>query len=84
MGVEDAHGIPKQDPDALTAMGSRNPAADPHRNLVYLPVLSSLTGSTSTICSANKDHNGKAGDDKQGCIAIYSAPLDNDDKPPGE
>ena len=82
MGVEDALGIPKQDPDAFTATNSRNPAADPDRNRVYLPVLSLLTGSQSTICSTNKDHNGNAGDDNQGCIAIYSAPLDGDDGAP--
>jgi hypothetical protein len=80
MGVEDAGGgttLPTTDPIATTATGSKNPAADPDRNLVYLPVLAN----DGTICSTNKDHNGNAGNDKQGCIAIYSAPLDSDDLP---
>jgi hypothetical protein len=76
MGVEDAgHGkaLPSPDPDAITQAGnSRNPAADPHKNLVYVPVVA--TTGTTGICQTH------GGLDAQGCIAIYTAPLDKDDK----
>jgi hypothetical protein len=83
MGVEDAGAgktLPSPDPNALTQTGnSKNPAADPDKNLVYLPVLAK-TG-TGGICSTIKDVNGSTGkDDTQGCIAIYTAPLDKDDR----
>ena len=78
MGVEDAgHGktLPSPNPNALTQTGnSRNPAADPNKNLVYLPVVAITPGLTPGICKANN------GDDTQGCIAIYTAPLGKDDK----
>jgi hypothetical protein len=65
MNVEDAgHGntVPSPDnPPAVTAPSSKNPAADPDRNLVYLPVL----GGAGTICSSNTDVNGKSGNDAQ-------------------
>jgi len=77
MGVEDAgHGktLPSPDPDATTQAGnSRNPAADPQKNLVYLPVVAAPAG-TGGICQTH------GGLDAQGCIAIFSAPLDKDDK----
>jgi hypothetical protein len=89
MGVEDAgHGktLPSPDPNAITQTGnSRNPAADPDRNLVYLLVVAPAPGAppiTGGICSTNKDHNGNFGNDTQGCIAIYTAPLDGDDGAP--
>jgi hypothetical protein len=81
MGVEDAgHGktLPNADPNASTSTGSKNPAADPDRNLVYLPVLAVPAGSGS-ICGSTKDVDGNLGNPQQGCIAIYTAPLDNDD-----
>jgi hypothetical protein len=66
-------------PPALTAPQSKNPAADPGSNFVYLPVLAK--SGTGGICSTIKDVNGHTGiDDTQGCIAIYSAPLDGDDR----
>jgi hypothetical protein len=85
MNVEDAgHGkaVPSPDnPPAATAPQSKNPAADPERNYVYLPVL----GGKGTICSTTPDVNGnKSGSDSQGCIAIYSAPLDGDDRGRGD
>jgi hypothetical protein len=80
MNVEDAFGKQPHDPNALTAMGSKNPAADPDRNFVYLPVLA-LKTPAGGICSTTPDVNGnKSGSDLQGCIAIYSAPLDGDDR----
>jgi hypothetical protein len=83
MNVWDAgHGqiLPNPDnPPALTAPQSKNPAADPDSNFVYLPVLAK--SGTGGICSTIKDVNGHTGiDDTQGCIAIYSAPLDGDDR----
>jgi hypothetical protein len=86
MGVEDAGGgkkLPSADPNASTQAGSRNPAADPRKNFVYLPVLAPAPGNPAIIggiCSTNKDVDGKNGDDAQGCIAIYTAPLDKDDR----
>jgi hypothetical protein len=76
MGVEDAgHGkLPHPDPDASIPTGSKNPAADPDRNLVYLPVLAVAAPGTS-ICGSYS---------QQGCIAIYSAPLDGDDRGGGD
>jgi hypothetical protein len=78
MNVEDAgHGNTppsRDDPPAGTAPGSKNPAADPETNYVYLPVLAGA----GTICSS------KSGNDSQGCIAIYSAPLDGDDRGGGD
>jgi hypothetical protein len=88
MGVEDARGgkkhtLPSADPNASTQAGSRNPAADPDKNFVYLPALAAARGNppvTNGICSTNKDVDGKNGDDAHGCIAIYTAPLDKDDR----
>jgi hypothetical protein len=90
MGVEDAgggkkHKAPSADPNASTQAGSRNPAADPDKNFVYLPVLAPAPGNPAIIggiCSTNKDVDGKHGDDAHGCIAIYTAPLDKDDRRP--
>jgi hypothetical protein len=79
MGVEDAFGKQPHDPNASTATGSKNPAADPDRNLVYLPVLAVPTG--TSICGSTQDVDGNLGNPQQGCIAIYStAPLDKDDR----
>jgi hypothetical protein len=87
MNVEDAgHGqtLPSPDnPPAATAPQSKNPAADPERNYVYLPVLAVPAGNGS-ICSTTKDVNGNksASRDSQGCSAIYSSGrLDGDDRP---
>jgi hypothetical protein len=84
MNVEDAgHRTtgPHPDKPADTAFASRNAAADPDRNLVYLPIVANHGTINNTICSTNKDHNGKKGNDEQGCIAIYTAKLDADDCP---
>jgi hypothetical protein len=86
MGVEDAgheKTLPNPDPNASTQTGSKNPAADPERNFVYLPVLA-LKTVAGGICNTTKDVNGKFGSDLQGCIAIYSAPLDRDDRGGGD
>jgi hypothetical protein len=86
MGVEDAGNkktLPSADRNASTQAGSRNPAADPDKNFVYLPVLAPAPGAppiTGGICSRNTDVDGKYGDDAHGCIAIYSAPLNKDDR----
>ena len=76
--------LPNPDnPPAVTAPASKNPAADPGSNFVYLPVLAK--SGTGGICSTIKDVNGHTGiDDTQGCIAIYSAPLDGDDRGGGD
>jgi hypothetical protein len=79
MNVEDAGPVPHPDKPADTAFGSRNAAADPDRNLVYLPIVANHGTINNTICSTNKDHNGNAGNDEQGCIAIYTARLGKDD-----
>jgi hypothetical protein len=76
MDVEDAgHGktLPHPDPRVDTATASKNPAADPDRNLVYLPVLAVLAPGGTSICSKF------GGNAQQGCIAIYTAKLDADD-----
>jgi hypothetical protein len=78
MAVEDAgngKSAPSPDSDVTTAVGNKNPAVDPLRNQVYLPILAN----TSTICSTHKDAYGNPGDDTKGCIAIYTGPLDKDD-----
>ena len=78
MNVEDAghrNTVPSPDnPPAATAPSSKNPAADPETNYVYLPVLAGM----GSICSKF------GGSDSQGCIAIYSAPLDGDDRGGGD
>jgi hypothetical protein len=78
MAVEDAGNgktAPNPDVPVKTAVGNKNPAVDPLRNQVYLPILAN----TSTICSTHKDAYGNPGDDTKGCIAIYTGPLDKDD-----
>jgi hypothetical protein len=84
LGVEDAGPPPSADPDAGTAAGSHSVAADPRRNQVYVPIRGNLGTSppstTGNICSKAKDVFGNAGSDNFGCIAIYTAPRDKDDR----
>jgi hypothetical protein len=84
LGVEDAGPPPSADPDAATATGSHSVAADPHRNQVYVPIRGNSATvpipGTSKICSSATDHFGHKGDDGAGCIAVYTAPRDKDDR----
>jgi len=83
LGVEDAGPPPSADPDAATAAGSHSVAADPIRNQVYVPIRGNrgvVPPVSSKICSSSTDHFGHKGNDDLGCIAIYTAPRDQDDR----
>jgi hypothetical protein len=83
LGVEDAGPPPSADPDAATAPGSHSVAADPVRNQVYVPIRGNrgvVPPVSSKICSSATDHFGHKGNDDLGCIAIYTAPRDEDDR----
>jgi hypothetical protein len=84
LGVEDAGPPPSADPDAASAAGSHSVAADPRRNQVYVPIRGNNgtvpPSTTGKICSKAKDVHGNAGSDALGCIAIYTAPRDKDDR----
>jgi hypothetical protein len=74
MGVVDAGDgekiAPSADPNATTPLTAKNPAVDPFKNHVYLPVLKDAPGS---ICQKF------GGNNSNGCIGIYTGPLDKDD-----
>jgi hypothetical protein len=79
LGVVDAYGdapsssTPQEDANGTIALGSHSVAADPVANQVYVPVNNSATGGQlSKICSTYKDAKGVFGNDKQGCIAVYT------------
>jgi hypothetical protein len=84
LGVVDACGetacVPENDTVATppTAISTKA-AADPVANQLYAAV-NPTNAETSKICSSNKDANGKAGDDTQGCIAIFT--TSGTDEPP--
>jgi hypothetical protein len=82
LGVVDAGPAPKLDPSAPTAPGSHSLAADPRRNQVYVPIRGNtgVMPPFGTLCSKVKDVFGNAGSDALGCIAIYTAPRDKDDR----
>ena len=84
LGVEDAGPPPSADPNAATAAGSHSVAADEHRNQVYVPIRgnngTTPPSTTGKICSSAKDVFGNAGSDALGCIAVYTAPRDKDDR----
>jgi hypothetical protein len=87
LGVIDAGPPPSADSLAGTAPGSHSVAADSQRNQVYVPIRGNngtVPPSTGTaagaICSKAKDVFGNAGSDALGCIAIYTAPRDKDDR----
>jgi hypothetical protein len=84
LGVEDAGPPPSPDSDAATAVGSHSVAADSHRNQVYVPIRgnngTTPPSTTGKICSSAKDVFGNAGSDALGCIAVYTAPRDKDDR----
>jgi hypothetical protein len=81
LGVVDAGPPPSADPDAATAAGSHSVAADPHRNQVYVPIRGTMAvPGPSKICSSATDHFGHKGSDAFGCIAVYTAPRDEDDR----
>jgi hypothetical protein len=74
------------DSSAKTGPGSHSVAADPRRNQVYVPIRGnngtvppSTGAAAGAICSTAKDAFGNAGSDALGCIAIYTAPRDQDD-----
>ena len=91
LGVVDA-GLkgakPSADSTAPTAPGSHSVAADPQRNQVYVPIRgnngtvppTAPPSPVGTICGKAKDVFGNAGSDALGCIAIYTAPRDKDDR----
>jgi len=92
LGVEDAGPPPSADPTAASGFGSHSVAADPIRNQVYVPIRGN-TGVTAAnpnpppptlpsnnkICSSAKDVFGNKGSDALGCIAVFTAPNDQDD-----
>jgi hypothetical protein len=87
LGVVDAGPPPKLDASATTGNGSHSVAVDSHRNQVYVPIRGnngttppSTGAAASNICSTAKDVHGHAGSDALGCIAIYTAPRDKDDR----
>jgi hypothetical protein len=87
LGVVDAGPPPSLDASATTGNGSHSVAADPHRNQVYVPIRGnngtvppSTGAAASNTCSKAKDVFGNAGSDALGCIAIYTAPRDKDDR----
>jgi hypothetical protein len=86
LGVADAGPPPSVDSSAKTGPGSHSVAADPRRNQVYVPIRGnngtvppSTGAAAGAICSTAKDAFGNAGSDALGCIAIYTAPRDQDD-----
>jgi hypothetical protein len=87
LGVVDAgfppHAAPSLDSPAPTAAGSHSVAADPRRNQVYVPIRGNngvVPAVNSKTCSSAKDVFGIAGSDALGCIGIYTAPGDKDDR----
>jgi hypothetical protein len=93
LGVEDAGPPPSADPDATigsatpATSGNHSVAADPFRNQTYVPIRGNSAPvtpptlpSTNTICSTNKDVSGHPGNDAKGCIAVYTARGDKDDR----
>jgi hypothetical protein len=58
-------------------------AVDARSNQVYVPIRGNqgqAPGPTGSTCSKGMDVFGLAGSDALGCIAIYAAPSDQDDK----
>ena len=87
LGVVDAGGwktAPRADPVAGTAPGSHSVAADSKRNRVYVPIRGNsgiaLPGPFGALCGKVKDIFGNLGSDMLGCIAVYTAPSDSDDR----
>jgi hypothetical protein len=84
LGVVDAGPAPSLDSGAATAAGSHSVAADPHRNQVYVPIRGNNgtvpPSTTGNICGKAKDVFGVAGSNALGCIAVYTAPGDKDDR----
>ncbi|HMA71683.1 MAG TPA: hypothetical protein VKP67_09380 [Xanthobacteraceae bacterium] len=84
LGVEDAGPPPSADPDAVTAVGSHSVAADPKKNQVYVPIRgnngTTPPSTTGKICGSATDVHGLKGSDALGCIAVYTAPRDKDDR----
>jgi len=84
LGVEDAGPPPTADPDAVTAVGSHSVAADPKKNQVYVPIRgnngTTPPSTTGKICGSATDVHGLKGSDALGCIAVYTAPRDKDDR----
>jgi hypothetical protein len=80
LGVQDAGGnesaLPQPDADVTTAIGSHVVAADMQRNEIYVPIRSTTfpanPPTVSTICSS------KGGVDANGCIAVFTAPKDDE------
>jgi DNA-binding beta-propeller fold protein YncE len=81
LGVIDAGPTPSADLTAPTATGSHSVAADPIKNQVYVPIRgnSGVPGANSTLCGSVKDVQGNPGNNAFGCIAVYTAPSDEDD-----
>jgi hypothetical protein len=83
LGVIDAGPPPSADTVAGTAPGSHSVAADLRTNQVFVPIRGNAEvappGPFGAVCSKGKDVFGLAGSDALGCIAIYTAPSDEDD-----
>jgi hypothetical protein len=75
---------PSGDRVAGTAPGSHSVAADASSNQVYVPIRGNngiaAPGPFGALCSTATDVFNIAGSDPLGCIAVYTAPSDNDDR----
>ena len=90
LGVADAGPPPSVDSSATTGPGSHSVAADSRRNQVYVPIRGnngtvppSTGAAAGSTCGTAKDVFGNAGSDALGCIAIYTARRDGDDRRAG-
>jgi len=81
LGVEDAGPPPTADATAASGFGSHSVAADPIKNQVYVPIRgnSGVAGSNNKICGSASATDGTKGNDSFGCIAVFTAPRDEDD-----
>jgi hypothetical protein len=81
LGVEDAGPPPTADATAASGFGSHSVAADSIKNQVYVPIRgnSGVAGSNNKICGSASATDGTKGNDSFGCIAVFTAPRDEDD-----
>jgi hypothetical protein len=81
LGVVDAGPPPTADSLASTAVGSHSVAADSIKNQTYVPIRgnSGISGANSTLCGSVSDVHGTKGSNDFGCIAVFTAPRDEDD-----
>jgi hypothetical protein len=81
LGVEDAGSSPPQaDADVTTTIGSHSVAADMQRNQIYVPVRANTVAGTCTTagCATLCGPASTTGPASQGCIAVLTAPRDDE------